>query len=845
MKKKLNKIAALVLALVMVITGFVAVPEMDVQAANDVPSFTMKTDVTKMKPGDKVHVELWLNEGPNMLDIVGPVNFDTDVYTFVDGSVKPNIELMSKIIAGGGQYMILQDDVHDAGGFSVMIASMQDSFKGPVKLFEFDVTVDAGAKGSGEMAFECTGVTVGNNYNDPNKKEYEDEFCKENVVSKTVDKKGNEIKDGQIPVVIELASLNIKEDNFTLSKGSSKTLTVEGTPEAAFDKDAVKWTSSNKNVATVEKGEVKAVGVGTATITASLGGKSDTVKVTVNNPLTGITLDQTTLALEKNQSATLKVKYSPEDTTDSKTVKWESSDATVAKVDQNGKVTALKDGTATIKATVGKFTAECVVTVKRVPLTGISLDKTALELSKGQSSEALKVIYNPANTTDDKTVTWSSADEKIATVKNGVVTAKATGTTKITATVGTHKAECTVNVNAKLTGIKVTPEKVTVEKGQKANLSVAYLPADTTDEKAVTWKSENEDVATVDENGVVTAVAGGTTKIVATAKANNKITAVCEVKVPIHTEGITLNETEIKDLLKGKTAKLTVSFVPENTEDSREVRWTSDDPSVATVDANGTVKALKEGTATITAETVVGGHKASCTVTVKEIHLTDVMLDEIKNPSELFKGEKHQIKIGLNPGNTTDDIAYTFVSSDENVISVDKGGMVTALKAGKAVITITVKTAVFEKTLTYDLTVKEIPLESIEIKGDVTSLEEGKTTKLNVVFNPTNTTDDKTVVWSSSDTKVATVDANGVVKAVKAGNVKITAKVGDKTAEYALKVTAKANGTNNTNNKNEKPADGGAVQTGDSNHISGFIAAMLLSIAAIAGVVIFKKRVHR
>lgn len=140
------------------------------------------------------------------------------------------------------------------------------------------------------------------------------------------------------------------------------------------------------------------------------------------------------------------------------------------------------------------------------------------------------------------------------------------------------------------------------------------------------------------------------------------------------------------------------------------------------------------------------------------------------------------------------------------------------------------------------LLVEEIPLESIEIKGDVTSLEEGKTTKLNVVFNPTNTTDDKTVVWSSSDTKVATVDANGVVKAVKAGNVKITAKVGDKTAEYALKVTAKANGTNN---KNEKPADGGAVKTGDSNHISGFVVAMLLSIAAIVGVVIFKKRTHR
>lgn len=840
MKKKLNKIAALVLALVMVITGFVAVPQMDVQAANDVPSFTMKTDVTKMKPGDTVHVELWLNEGPNIVEIIGPIDFDTDVYEYVDESLKTNSTLALEIINGGGQFMI--DPAPNGDGFSVLIASMKKAFKGSLKLLEFDVKVKANAKGTGEMAFQCFGTSIGNSYDESTA--YDEDFCKKNVVSKTLDKNGNEIKDGQIPVVIELSSLNIKESDFTLSKGSSKTLTVEGTPASAFDKDAVKWTSSNKNVATVEKGEVKAVGVGTATITASLAGKSDTVKVTVNNPLTGITLDKTTLALEKNQSATLKVKYNPEDTTDSKTVKWESSDSTVAKVDQNGKVTAIKDGSATIKATVGKFTAECAVTVKRVPLTGISLDKTALELSKGQSSEALKVIYTPADTTDDKTVTWSSADEKIATVKNGVVTAKATGTTKITATVGTHKAECTVTVNAKLTGIKVTPDKVTVEKGQKANLNVTYLPADTTDEKAVTWKSENESVATVDENGVVTAVAGGKTKVIATAKANNKITAVCEVKVPIHTESIALNKTEITDLLKGKTEKLEVSFIPSNTEDSREVKWTSSAADIAAVDANGTVKALKEGTATITATTADGKHTASCTVTVKEIHLTDVKLDEMKNPSELFKGEKHQIKIGLNPIDTTDNVIYTFASSDEKVVSVDKNGMVTALKNGKATITITVKTTNtdFEKTLTYDITVEEIPLESIEIKGDVTSLEEGKTTKLNVVFNPTNTTDDKTVVWSSSDTKVATVDANGVVKAVKAGNVKITAKVGDKTAEYALKVTAKANGTNN---KNEKPADGGAVKTGDSNHISGFVVAMLLSIAAIVGVVIFKKRTHR
>ena len=819
MKKKLNKIAALVLALVMVITGFVAVPQMDVQAANDVPSIITKTDVTNMKPGDKVHVECWLKPNGNVMQVVGGFDFDTKVYTYVKDSLEqdPNNVLKKNLM-----FIVDEEDVYTAGGFSVLLEMKEGNpVNKDVLLFTFDVTVNENAKGSGLMGFNCVGIQTGTNDNDRTDIDGKD------VPLTTLDKNGNKIENGEIPVAIELSSLKINKEDFTMTKGTSETLTVTGTPAEALEGQTITWKSSNKDVVTVDsKGKVEAVGVGNATITATAAGKSDSVKITVNNPLKKITVDPATLTLKKGTSKTLSVKYDPADTTDNKAVTWESSDKSVATVDANGKVTALKDGSATITAKVGKLTATCALTVQEKKLTGISLDKTALELSKGQSSEALKVIYTPADTTDDKTVTWSSADEKIATVKNGVVTAKATGTTKITATVGTHKAECTVTVNAKLTGIKVTPDKVTVEKGQKANLNVTYLPADTTDEKAVTWKSENESVATVDENGVVTAVAGGKTKVIATAKANNKITAVCEVKVPIHTESIALNKTEITDLLKGKTEKLEVSFIPSNTEDSREV------------------KALKEGTATITATTADGKHTASCTVTVKEIHLTDVKLDEMKNPSELFKGEKHQIKIGLNPIDTTDNVIYTFASSDEKVVSVDKNGMVTALKNGKATITITVKTTNtdFEKTLTYDITVEEIPLESIEIKGDVTSLEEGKTTKLNVVFNPTNTTDDKTVVWSSSDTKVATVDANGVVKAVKAGNVKITAKVGDKTAEYALKVTAKANGTNN---KNEKPADGGAVKTGDSNHISGFVVAMLLSIAAIVGVVIFKKRTHR
>lgn len=833
MKKKLNKIAALVLALVMVITGFVAVPEMDVQAANE-SSYTVKTNVTEVKPGDKIHVECWFTPGRETMMLVSEVYFDPQVYTYVKGSMKadPNDVLLDQ-----AEIIYKDDGLANTKGGVILTLNMSDDYpiKEKVLLYTFDLVVkdNVTANSKTEIVGKDHGSYVGNTNGNV-------DLVPENTIpSKTVDKNGKEIVNGKIPVAIELSSLKINKEDFTMAKGTSETLTVTGTPADALEGQTITWKSSNKDVVTVDsKGKVEAVGVGSATITATAAGKSDSVKITVNNPLKGITVDPATLTLKKGTSKTLSVKYDPADTTDSKAVTWESSDKSVATVDANGKVTALKDGSATITAKVGGFTATCALTVQEKKLTGISLDKTTLELSKGQSSEALKVIYNPADTTDDKTVTWSSADEKIATVKNGVVTAKATGTTKITATVGTHKAECTVTVNAKLTGIKVTPEKVTVEKGQTANLNVAYLPADTTDDKAVTWKSENEKVATVDENGVVTAVGGGTTKIVATATANDKITAVCEVKVPIHTTGIELEPTEIVGLRKGDTEKLTVSFKPANTEDSKEVKWTSSDPTVASVNNDGVVTGLAKGKATITVTTVDGKHTASCVVTVKEVPIDPNKVELAQDtPNTLLKGQQHKIKVVFNQDEEpTETAIYEYKSLDESIASVDANGVVTALKAGKVMLEITVKASSGSAQIMHFMEVKEIPLESIEIKGDVTSLEEGKTTKLNVVFNPTNTTDDKTVVWSSSDTKVATVDANGVVKAVKAGTAKITAKVGDKTAEYALTVTAKSG---------NKVTENGAVKTGDSNHISGFVVAMLLSIAAIAGVVIFKKRVHR
>ena len=161
------------------------------------------------------------------------------------------------------------------------------------------------------------------------------------------------------------------------------------------------------------------------------------------SPATSVTLDQQTLTLKPTQTAKLTATVEPADTTD--TLVWSSSDDKIATVN-NGTVTAVAEGTATITATCGNVKAECVVTVEApIAATGVTLDKTALTLYVGDTAR-LTATVEPEDTTI-KTIVWTSSDDSV-TVTDGVVTAAKAGTATVTATCGSVKAECTVTVNA-------------------------------------------------------------------------------------------------------------------------------------------------------------------------------------------------------------------------------------------------------------------------------------------------------------------------------------------------------------------------------------------------------------
>lgn len=248
---------------------------------------------------------------------------------------------------------------------------------------------------------------------------------------------------------VAVTSVTLNKTTLTLKEGDSETLVATVKPDDATDK-TVTWSTSDEAIAKVDNnGKVTAVKEGSATITAKAGEKSTTCSVTVEKKgidVTSVTLNKSELALVVGDSETLIATVKPDDATD-KTVTWSTSDATIATVDNNGKVTAVKEGAVTITAKAGGQEATCKVTIVTtiVPVSSITLDKTSIEIKEGESA-VLTATVGPENATN-KTVTWKSSDESVATVDtSGKVTAIKIGVATITAQAGSLTATCAVIV---------------------------------------------------------------------------------------------------------------------------------------------------------------------------------------------------------------------------------------------------------------------------------------------------------------------------------------------------------------------------------------------------------------
>ena len=586
---------------------------------------------------------------------------------------------------------------------------------------------------------------------------------------------------------IEKIDINPKE--IEMKVGETEEIIADITPIEATEREII-WESSNEKVATVVSGKVTGVGIGEAEVVArTTDGRireSSKIKVKANTiEVKELKLSASKIALKVGSKYNLQVEVVPTDATNQK-LTYKSNNDNV-RVDADGLVTANKVGKSviTITSNNGKSVeCEVEVTTNEVAVKSIKLNTSNIEIKKGESYYA-KATVEPVNATDSN-VTWTSSNTKVATVTNsGKIVGKSKGEATITAkTTNGKSASVKVTVTVPVTSVTITGESK-IKVGGKTTYKVDIKPTDASD-KNVKWSSSNTKIASIDNKGNITGKGVGIATITATSdgKKATKTIQVVEKETPVTSIEITPKEVTL-EIGHTTTATLTVNYTPDNATGQSIKEWKSDNPSVAKVSSNGTITAVKVGTATITAKSS-NGKTATCKVTVKPNSSvpTKVTLN-YSETQELNEGATLTLKATLEPNGVKDTLTWT--SSNTKVVTV-KNGKVTAIKAGTSVIKVKTSNEK-EAKVTIKVNKKINEVTSVSVTPLSVSLNVGDTYKLKATVNPSNATD-KTITWTSSNTGVATVK-NGVVTAVKAGNTIITAKSSNgKTA--ACKVTIKS-----------------------------------------------------
>ena len=481
-----------------------------------------------------------------------------------------------------------------------------------------------------------------------------------------------------------------------------------------------------------------------------------------------IAISQPSAEMEVGETLSLKATVSPSNASyDGFT--WTSTNPKVASVSESGLVSALSEGNTTITVMTGGKTATCLVTVVKgfVAVTSVDLNKTTLAMVEGDT-ETLKATVSPDDATD-KTVTWSSSNDEVATVKDGTITAVMEGEATITAKAGDLTASCKVTVQG--VKIELKPSTLDICVGDETDIEACLEPAEA--KVKITWESTDPSIVSVNDKGHVKALIPGDATICAATEKGR--TAFCKVHVRSKMNSVTITAAEGKNEVNiGETLQLTATVNPADIP-GMEMEWKSSDTSVATVDADGLVTAKSRGTVTISVTVKNGPETKTATYEIKILQpVTSITVTP--TTFELFVGDVIEIGkdlvIKVEPADA-DYSGFKYTASTPGIISVSQG-KITGAKAGTVTLTITpVKANPKNLKAECKITVKA-RVEGVSIQGGNTrTIQVKKTVQLKATVTPSNANQE--VTWSSSDSKIATVDEKGLVTGVKAGTVDITA----------------------------------------------------------------------
>ncbi len=395
------------------------------------------------------------------------------------------------------------------------------------------------------------------------------------------------------------------------------------------------------------------------------------------------------------------------------------------------------------------------VSAAQIQSSGVRFQNDKLSLGIGESLQLRPVVAK-----GDSIRKWVSSDSSVVFVKDGKLKARKTGEAVITVrTVKKLSASCRVRVYAAPKSVTLSDTHITIGVGESYKLG--YTIPEGTFSTTRKFISTDSSIASCTASGMIKGIKPGKTKI--RLRLHNGITAVCVVKVLAAPSSVKLNKTSVK-VGAGESFKLKCTL-PDNTA-SKKRSFTSSNASVASVASDGTVKALKAGTASIKVK-LYNGVYASCKVTVKNAPKSAV-IDPSSMP--MYVGDTVKLYCEL-PENTASSVK-SFSSSDPSVVSCTKDGRVKALRPGSATVIVKLYNGV-GASCRITVIKKEPEPEPVKytyIDQDLTVLEPGQSVKAAFIQNA--------VSWSSGDSSVARVSSDGVITAVQPGTADITVKTG-------------------------------------------------------------------
>lgn len=503
-----------------------------------------------------------------------------------------------------------------------------------------------------------------------------------------------------------------------------------------------------------------------------------------------IVLNQNEIGIKKGKGYQLVSTVLPENA-ENKQVVWESSDPKIVSVNSvTGYITGVKEGSATItvKTLINDISTDCIVNVsgKNILVSRIVLNEKRISLAVGYT-HSLTYQITPKNATENDLI-FTSSDSSVATVnQSGVIQGLKEGNAIITVSSSNGLAKDTTYVSVYKKGastvvdgepiktdnypksLTVSPQSLNLKLGGSSQLIASVLPEKSNNQ--ISWSSTNSRVATVDSNGLVSAVGMGSATII--ARTINDITYNVNVLVGNYSKELRsiLVTTNYISLAVSNSKQLAVAFTPADAS-NKNVFWTSSNPSVATVDKYGVVKAISPGSTIIKATSEDGGY--TDTATIEVVNYDNI----IEEKSIAFDSSSYTVGIGstkslipiITPSNATFK-SVRFESSNPSIATVDENGVVRGLKEGTVSITATTNRNRLKATTT--IIVKYINATSVKVNTTNVNLGKNETFTLVATVLPNDATNKK-VSYSVSNSNIATIDANGIITGKNTGTATIT-----------------------------------------------------------------------